>query len=58
MVNLVHGAHDAVNALLDDPDIDAISVVGSAKTARHVYRHASERGNRAGYHVDRTTGSR
>jgi malonate-semialdehyde dehydrogenase (acetylating)/methylmalonate-semialdehyde dehydrogenase len=36
VVNLVHGAHDAVNALLDSDGIDAISFVGSAKTARYV----------------------
>jgi malonate-semialdehyde dehydrogenase (acetylating) / methylmalonate-semialdehyde dehydrogenase len=28
VVNLVHGAHDAVNGLLDHPGIDAISFVG------------------------------
>jgi malonate-semialdehyde dehydrogenase (acetylating)/methylmalonate-semialdehyde dehydrogenase len=46
VVNLVHGAHDAVNALLDHPDVDAISFVGSAATARHVYRRAAEHGKR------------
>jgi malonate-semialdehyde dehydrogenase (acetylating)/methylmalonate-semialdehyde dehydrogenase len=46
VVNLVHGAHDAVNALLDHPDVDAISFVGSAATARHVYRRAADHGKR------------
>src|SRR4051812_9356531 len=46
VVNLVHGAHDAVNALLDHPGIDAISFVGSAQTARYVYRRAAEAGKR------------
>src|SRR6201999_2062027 len=47
VVNLVHGAHDAVNALIDSGDIDAISFVGSAKTARYVASRAAERGKRA-----------
>jgi malonate-semialdehyde dehydrogenase (acetylating)/methylmalonate-semialdehyde dehydrogenase len=46
VVNLVHGAHDAVNALLDHPGIDAISFVGSVQTARYVYRRAAENGKR------------
>ncbi len=46
VVNLVQGGHDAVNALLDEPLVDAISFVGSARTARHVYRRASESGKR------------
>ena len=36
VVNLVHGAHDAVDALLTSEGVDAISFVGSARTARHV----------------------
>ncbi len=46
VVNLVHGAHDAVNGLLDHPGVDAISFVGSAPTARYVYRRAAENGKR------------
>jgi len=46
VVNLVHGAHGAVNALLDHPGIDAISFVGSAKTARYIHARAAERGKR------------
>jgi malonate-semialdehyde dehydrogenase (acetylating)/methylmalonate-semialdehyde dehydrogenase len=46
VVNLVHGAHDAVNALLDHPQVDAISFVGSAATARHVYSRAAAHGKR------------
>jgi malonate-semialdehyde dehydrogenase (acetylating)/methylmalonate-semialdehyde dehydrogenase len=46
VVNLVHGGRDAVNALIDSPDIDAISFVGSAKTARHVATRAAEKGKR------------
>ena len=46
VVNLVHGAHEAVNALLDHPDVDAVSFVGSAKTARHVYERSAQSGKR------------
>jgi malonate-semialdehyde dehydrogenase (acetylating) / methylmalonate-semialdehyde dehydrogenase len=44
--NLVHGDSDAVNALLTHPQIDAISFVGSAPTARHVYTTAAAHGKR------------
>jgi malonate-semialdehyde dehydrogenase (acetylating)/methylmalonate-semialdehyde dehydrogenase len=46
IVSLVHGAHDVVNALLDHPGIDAISFVGSARTARHVATRATGNGKR------------
>jgi malonate-semialdehyde dehydrogenase (acetylating)/methylmalonate-semialdehyde dehydrogenase len=46
VVNLVHGAHDAVNAILDHPSIDAVSFVGSASTARYVATRAAEQGKR------------
>jgi len=46
VVNLVHGAHDAVNAILDDPEIRAISFVGSVNTAKYIYRRAAENGKR------------
>jgi malonate-semialdehyde dehydrogenase (acetylating) / methylmalonate-semialdehyde dehydrogenase len=46
VVNLVHGGADAVNAVLDDPGIRAVSFVGSVSTARHVYRRAAEAGKR------------
>jgi malonate-semialdehyde dehydrogenase (acetylating) / methylmalonate-semialdehyde dehydrogenase len=36
VVNLVHGGRDAVNAILADPGIDAVSFVGRAETARIV----------------------
>jgi malonate-semialdehyde dehydrogenase (acetylating) / methylmalonate-semialdehyde dehydrogenase len=44
--NLVHGAHAAVDALLDHPGIDAISFVGQAKTARMVAERAVAGGKR------------
>jgi malonate-semialdehyde dehydrogenase (acetylating) / methylmalonate-semialdehyde dehydrogenase len=47
VVNLVHGGRDAVNALIDCDDIDVISFVGSAATARYVASRAAEKGKRA-----------
>ncbi len=46
IVNLVHGGHDAVNAILDHPGVDAISFVGSARTARYVATRGAENGKR------------
>jgi malonate-semialdehyde dehydrogenase (acetylating) / methylmalonate-semialdehyde dehydrogenase len=46
IVNLVHGAHDAVDGLLDHPGVDAISFVGSAATARYVATRATGNGKR------------
>jgi malonate-semialdehyde dehydrogenase (acetylating) / methylmalonate-semialdehyde dehydrogenase len=44
--NLVHGDAAAVDALLTHPGVDAVSFVGSAPTARHVYRTAAAHGKR------------
>ncbi|MCL1668076.1 CoA-acylating methylmalonate-semialdehyde dehydrogenase [Elizabethkingia ursingii] len=38
VLNIVHGAKDQVNHLLNHPDIRAISFVGSVPVAEHVYR--------------------
>jgi malonate-semialdehyde dehydrogenase (acetylating)/methylmalonate-semialdehyde dehydrogenase len=46
VVNLVHGAQDAVNAILDSPGIRAVSFVGSVNTAKYIYRRAAEKGKR------------
>jgi malonate-semialdehyde dehydrogenase (acetylating)/methylmalonate-semialdehyde dehydrogenase len=46
VVNLVHGGREAVDGLLDHPSVDAVSFVGSAATAGHVYRRAAEHGKR------------
>jgi malonate-semialdehyde dehydrogenase (acetylating) / methylmalonate-semialdehyde dehydrogenase len=46
VVNLVHGGRGAVGGLLDHPDVDAISFVGSATTARAIYTRAAESGKR------------
>jgi malonate-semialdehyde dehydrogenase (acetylating)/methylmalonate-semialdehyde dehydrogenase len=44
--NLVNGGPDTVNALLDHPDVKAISFVGSTPVARHVYARAAANGKR------------
>jgi len=46
VVNLVNGAADTVNALLDHPLVRAISFVGSTRVARHVYSRAAAQGKR------------
>jgi malonate-semialdehyde dehydrogenase (acetylating)/methylmalonate-semialdehyde dehydrogenase len=46
VVNLVNGSVDVVNALLDHPEVDAISFVGSAKVAGYVYERAAANGKR------------
>lgn len=47
VVNMVHGSRDVVNGLLDHPDIEGISFVGSTPTARHIYKRCGETGKRA-----------
>jgi malonate-semialdehyde dehydrogenase (acetylating)/methylmalonate-semialdehyde dehydrogenase len=47
IVNLVHGGKTAVDALLDHPDVRAISFVGSTPVARYVYARAAANGKRA-----------
>lgn len=46
VVNLVNGGPDTVNALLDNPKIQAITFVGSTPVAQHVYARASASGKR------------
>ena len=46
VVNLVHGARDAVTAILEHPGIEAISFVGQASTARLVATRGAETGKR------------
>lgn len=47
VINLVHGAGDTANALLDHPGIRAISFVGSTPVAKYVYSRATANGKRA-----------
>jgi len=46
VVNLVNGAKDAVDGILDHPDIRAVTFVGSTATARYIYSRASAGGKR------------
>jgi malonate-semialdehyde dehydrogenase (acetylating) / methylmalonate-semialdehyde dehydrogenase len=44
--NVVHGAKEAVDALLTHPDVKAVSFVGSTPIARYVSQTANEHGKR------------
>ncbi|WP_047152670.1 CoA-acylating methylmalonate-semialdehyde dehydrogenase [Aneurinibacillus tyrosinisolvens] len=44
--NIVHGAHDIVNGLLEHPNVKAISFVGSQPVAEYVYKTAANHGKR------------
>jgi malonate-semialdehyde dehydrogenase (acetylating) / methylmalonate-semialdehyde dehydrogenase len=46
VVNLVHGGREAVEAILDHDDVDAISFVGQAKTARLIATRSAQTGKR------------
>lgn len=46
VLNIVHGARDAVDALLAHPDVRAISFVGSQPVAQRVYATAAANGKR------------
>ncbi|MFG1204100.1 CoA-acylating methylmalonate-semialdehyde dehydrogenase [Xanthobacter aminoxidans] len=43
---VIHGDKTAVDALLDDPDIQAVSFVGSTPIARYIYETAARTGKR------------
>ena len=47
VVNLVHGGKTVVDALLEHPQVQAISLVGSTPVARYVYAKAAAQGKRA-----------
>ena len=47
VVNLVNGGKEAVDTLIDDPRVRAVSFVGSTPIARYVYARAGEKGKRA-----------
>ena len=46
VVNLVNGGRDAADALIEHPEVRAISFVGSSPVARHVYALAARHGKR------------
>src|SRR5262245_52619241 len=47
VVNLVNGAKETVDALLDHPAVRAVSFVGSTPVAKYVYSRATANGKRA-----------
>jgi malonate-semialdehyde dehydrogenase (acetylating) / methylmalonate-semialdehyde dehydrogenase len=47
ILNVVNGDKEAVDAILDDPDIKAVGFVGSTAIAEYVYTRASATGKRA-----------
>ncbi|MFF2908296.1 CoA-acylating methylmalonate-semialdehyde dehydrogenase [Paenibacillus sp. NPDC057934] len=46
VLNIVHGAHDVVNGILEHPEIKAISFVGSQPVAEYVYTTGTAHGKR------------
>ena len=44
--NVVHGDKVAVDAILDDPTIQAVSFVGSTPIAKYIYEHGTKAGKR------------
>src|SRR5256714_11550993 len=46
IANLVHGGREAVDGLLEHPQVDAVSFVGQASTARHIVDGATRTGKR------------
>lgn len=44
--NIVHGAHEVVNGILNHPDIPAVSFVGSQPVAEYVYKTGTSNGKR------------
>ncbi|KAL7817742.1 methylmalonate semialdehyde dehydrogenase [Trichoderma gracile] len=46
VVSVIHGAHDTVNFILDEPAIKAVSFVGGNKAGEYIYSRASANGKR------------
>ncbi|WP_372933711.1 CoA-acylating methylmalonate-semialdehyde dehydrogenase [Mariniphaga sediminis] len=46
LINLVHGGKPSVDALLDHPEIKAVSFVGSTRVARYIYQRGTANGKR------------
>jgi malonate-semialdehyde dehydrogenase (acetylating)/methylmalonate-semialdehyde dehydrogenase len=47
VINLVNGAKEAVDAILDNPAVRAVSFVGSTPVAKYIYSRAAANGKRA-----------
>jgi malonate-semialdehyde dehydrogenase (acetylating)/methylmalonate-semialdehyde dehydrogenase len=46
VINMVNGAREVVDGILDHPSIRAITFVGSSAVARYIYHRAAENGKR------------
>src|SRR5215813_6338968 len=46
ILNVINGDKEAVDAILDDPDIKAIGFVGSSPIAQYIYERAAQTGKR------------
>lgn len=46
VINIVNGSREVVNAILDHPDIEGVSFVGSTPTARYIYERCGATGKR------------
>jgi len=46
VLNIIHGTHDAVNFICDNPAIKAISFVGGDAAGKHIYTRGSANGKR------------
>src|SRR5580765_2873654 len=46
ILNVVNGDKEAVDAILDDPDIKAVGFVGSTPIAQYIYERAAQTGKR------------
>jgi len=46
VVNLVNGGKDAVNAILQSPDVNGVSFVGSTPVAKYIYSESAKYGKR------------
>ncbi|CAG7923639.1 unnamed protein product [Penicillium olsonii] len=46
VLNVIHGTHDTVNFILDEPAIKAISFVGSNRAGEYIYTRGSANGKR------------
>jgi malonate-semialdehyde dehydrogenase (acetylating)/methylmalonate-semialdehyde dehydrogenase len=47
VLNVIHGGKDQVNRLLTDPEIRAVSFVGSVPVGQHIYKTATDHMKRA-----------
>ncbi|WEJ93556.1 aldehyde dehydrogenase (NADP(+)) ald6 [Yamadazyma tenuis] len=46
VINIIHGKHDAVNKIIEDPRIKAITFVGGDKAGKYIYEKGTSLGKR------------